>query len=224
MNNKRGQMNLKATALILMCMCTSVVSRASLLTNGGFETGDFSGWNSAGNFVNGYNVDVCQNQSSFGGTTCLSHSGQYAAALGPGPDGNGATLTQEVATTPGAVYTLTFYLYNFNDGFQPDNSFDIYFDGQTLSTFPAIFNLPDSTYQEYTSGPLTASSALTDVGFSFENTPGGFFLDDASFDPIPEPAPISLVLLALGLLCLGFRKRHPGKNLSSPASHSGVIG
>src|ERR1700743_2942953 len=125
-------MILRTAVLILMTMGASVASHASLLTNGGFENGDCSGWNLNGNVDLGYLEGVCSDGGTFSYTPCNSHSGTFAAALGP--NGAGATLTQQVATTPGLAYTLTFFLKNDNgDPSEPvENQFDVIFDNQTI--------------------------------------------------------------------------------------------
>ncbi len=63
---------------------------ANLITNGGFETGDFTGWAHVGGNVDGTNP----------------YSGNFAAIFFP----PGGDLQQSVATTPGASYTLNFFL------------------------------------------------------------------------------------------------------------------
>jgi len=73
------------------------VSRANLLVNPGFESGDASGWTIAG-------VSEVLSGSPY------NHSGTYGVSLGEG------TLTQAVATTAGHVYDLSFYLKQIPDG------------------------------------------------------------------------------------------------------------
>src|SRR5262249_2874481 len=66
------------------------------ITNGGFETGNFTGWTQGGTTGN---TGVAAN---------TPHTGTFAAFLGPvGSDG---TLSQNVATTPGQQYVLSFWL------------------------------------------------------------------------------------------------------------------
>ena len=68
-------------------------AKANLITNPGFETGDFTGWTKVGL------ADVIGTNSGI-----APHSGNFQARLFTG------TLTQSVATTPGASYTINFFL------------------------------------------------------------------------------------------------------------------
>ncbi len=84
----------------------------SLLQNGDFETGDFSGWTLAGNvFENGtlYNGVVGTTSLTDGSGPDFIHSGNYGAFLG---DTNPATLSQTIKTVPGRSYLLSFWLAN----------------------------------------------------------------------------------------------------------------
>jgi hypothetical protein len=91
------------TKLLLALTAASALSfthpaSANLITNPGFETGDFTGWN-AGAF---WSVQG----SAFG---ISPHSGSFQAVFSSGtnvPIG----LFQSVATTPGASYTVDFFL------------------------------------------------------------------------------------------------------------------
>ena len=76
----------------------------NLVTNGGFETGDLTGWTLNGN--DGLYYGIPQIAVS----TAHPHTGTYNAALGPvGSDG---TMTQNIPTTPGQQYTFSFWLAN----------------------------------------------------------------------------------------------------------------
>ena len=81
-------------------------AKANLITNPGFETGDFTGWTKVGL------ADVIGTNSGI-----APHSGNFQARLFTG------TLTQSVATTPGASYTINFFLALASN--QSNNSFSV---------------------------------------------------------------------------------------------------
>lgn len=197
-------MILRTAFAVLLGLSASVVSRASITTNGGFETGDFSGW-TVGGYAPNFEVGVCTNGSTFGGAAnCTSNSGTYAAALGP--DQAPATLSQDLATTAGLSYTVSFALRSDGGGADPSNSFQVSFNGQDLIANPV--NLPATDgYTQYLFTNLLATSDSTPLEFTMQNVPGGFFLDDVTVDPTPEPASLFLVAGSLGVAGLVRRKR-----------------
>src|SRR5207342_1372158 len=81
--------------LPIALLCSAAVANANLVTNGGFETGDFTGWTNGGN-------------TGFTGVDPgIQHSGTYGAFFGP--IGSNGFLSQTLATTAGGVYTLSFW-------------------------------------------------------------------------------------------------------------------
>src|SRR5664279_4841911 len=85
--------------LAALAMFASVAVHANLVTNGGFETGDFTGWSVFG-------------AGAFDGVDgSVPQSGTYAAFFGEpvlAPSG----ISQTLATTAGKLYTVTFWLAN----------------------------------------------------------------------------------------------------------------
>src|SRR4051794_38001432 len=166
--------------LMLLCSASLLIPRlasANIVFNGGFELGDVTGWILSGNPVPG-NVDGSS-----------PHSGNFAANLFAAT--NPGFIEQVLATTPGTVYKLTYFLES--DG-QTPNRFLTQVNGASL------FDQTDIPVQPYTlhSSSFTATGASTDLKFGFRNDPGMLRLDDIAVDAIPEPSVIGfLIVLAL---------------------------
>src|ERR1700691_6006704 len=92
------------TACVLLAMSNGVASAANLVTNGGFETGDFTGWSISGPQTGPPFIQVS------GPTTYAvalnPYQGNYFAELGF--NGSDGTLSQTIATTPGTVYNFSY--------------------------------------------------------------------------------------------------------------------
>jgi PEP-CTERM motif-containing protein len=175
-------MNKKILFIIAVLASAALSARAqNLVTNPGFETGDFSGWTQFGDTsftdVQSFNV----------------HSGSFAAEFGPTASDGG--ITQNIATTPGITYTVDFWLDNRDTS--GTNHMSASFAGVTVLT---LTSAPAFTYTEYTFSVLaTTSSSL--LQFSFYNPPSWWDLDDVSVTAVPEPGTLGLIVLgALGLV------------------------
>jgi methionine-rich copper-binding protein CopC len=135
-----------------------------LVVNGGFETGNFSGWTQSGNTgatgVDGGNV----------------HSGHFAAFLGPA--GSEGFLTQTLPTTAGTTYHLTYWLEH--DGGSP-SSFHAMIDGVDIPG-SVLTNPPAFAYTPY-AFDFTANGPTTQLRFGFREDPTYFHLDDVSVSP-----------------------------------------
>lgn len=189
--------------LAILTLGAPMISRADLVSNGGFETGNFNNWTLGGN--SSFGVFVCATGSVFQTSVCTTTAGNYAAALGP--PSSTATLSQILATTVGTQYTLSFDLRNDNVGQPAANSFAASWGGTTLFSET---NAPTSNYV-HESFNVSGSQANTTLQFTFYNNPGGFYLDNVSVVPgtVPEPSTVSMVgmLLFAGVLGRRYTRR-----------------
>ena len=180
LQGKLSALVLCATALVF---CNP--ARADLVTNGGFETGSFSGWTGTGN--TGFTGVQCP------GPGATVHGGNCSAFFGP--VGSTGGISQNLATTPGTTYRIDFFF--LPDGGNP-SSFSATFGGTTLIS---LTNPPAGPYQEF-SFDVIATLSSTALGFNFRDDPGFLFLDDVSVNAVPLPAALPLFATGLGALGL----------------------
>jgi hypothetical protein len=168
----------------LLALSPNNIAHANLITNPGFETGDFSGWARSGN--QGFTSVT---------TAPFARSGTFGAALGPiGSDG---FLSQAFPTVPGDVYIVSFSLQS--DGGLP-NDFNASWAG---TQFFSQTNIPGGEYLTYTFTEV-APGASTILQFGFRNDPGFLGLDDVVVNPTPEPT--TMLLLGTTMAGLGLAR------------------
>jgi len=179
---------------VILLLLAAVPAQANLIANGGFETGDFTGWTVSGAAFNC--GDVVSGISDIG-----PHSGNFSACFG-NPT-NLSFISQTVATVPGQEYEISFWYAQQPSDQVPSNLAEILVNGSVV-TGGSDVPVMGWTFAEITG---TASGSTTQIGFGFENAPGHFALDDVSVDPVPEPGSgIVFLGTAAALLVAGRRK------------------
>ena len=190
------QLLLSLLAIPLLCFAlrASATPITNIVNNGGFETGDFTGWTQGGN-------------TAFTGVDMFSaNSGNFGAFAGPTSDSKGSngssggpgTLSQNLATVAGSTYELSFFMYGeaggegFTNGFGTV-SFKVFWNGVMIFDTTT----PPGSYTQFSFFNLTATGPSTELKFVFQNDPSFFHFDDVVAGITAVPETLSTLWLAL---------------------------
>lgn len=185
-----------ASALLAIGLQAGSV-HAALLVNGGFETGNFTGWS----------IDTMANWALVMDANVVE--GAFAAELGT--LGAPGVLAQSFATTAGQTYLVDFWVANdFPDA---SNLFEITWNDVVQVLSPAMNPAMASAYTLY-QFLVTADSSSSTLAFTFMNENSVYHLDEVQVSPVPEPG--ALLLFGSGIIGLSaFARRRPACALSA---------
>src|ERR1035437_5113475 len=204
----------------------SVLVGQPLVQNGGFETGDFTGWTLNGDAGNFNYVDDGSTVTSI-----APHTGTYFAALGE--SGFLAYLSQTLSTTVGQKYLISLWLNNpFAGNSHNPIEFSVAWNGSTLYDKKNFAQTSWTNMQFVVKA--TGSSTVLQIGGQDDNYYLG--LDDVTVTPGFAPAistqPNNLTILSgsnavfsatvSGTAPLVYQWRKNGTNLSNGGNISGA--
>jgi hypothetical protein len=201
----RYRVALAAACVALLGLVTPSALRAdNLVNNGGFETGDLTGWT----FTAAPGNEGGDTDFNVGGQGNNPNSGSFSANFGAyGNDYD--TIAQTLSTTGGSSYTVSFWLAN---SYSSGSSRGIA-DFQALWNGTSLEDIVTTTSFGYTEFTFDVTGTGSDT-LSFEgyNAPSWTNLDDVSVstdESALTPEPSSFYLLGTGLagLCGLIRRK-----------------
>ena len=181
-------------SIAALSMATITLPARAQVVNGGFETGDFTGWVQTG--------DV-----SFSGVDPgVARSGSFGAFFGPTDVGG---ISQSFATVANTPYHVSFSL-SLSDSATP-NSFSWSWNGVTQS-----LNLSNAAAFAYTdfSSDVLATGASSAIAFNFRNPQSFWLFDNVVVAAVPE-LPVN-ALLSAGFILIAAATRRKARARVAP--------
>ena len=204
LNWDQKTMQIRTLKLLTSCLALTLgllgnCANAAIVSNGDFETGNFSGWTQFGNTAfNAVDGNAPQ-------------AGSFGAFFGSVQSTSG--IKQTLTTVANQLYNVDFWLQAEADvnGASTPNFFDFRWGGASVTS---LTNSADFLYTHYTFA-LQATSGSTEISFTFQNDPAFWDLDSISVTEaggtggnVPEPGSLALVGLA-GVVAGLVRRRRP---------------
>lgn len=163
-------------------------AQANLLVNGGFDTGDFTGWTRGGNL-------------GFTSVTTGDYGSQSPAYhVHFGPVGSDGTLSQTFADSLGGTYEISWWLAGNGSGF---SDFNVYWNGSLVASVGSP--IPSQPYTRYSVNVTGTGSDTLLLGF--RNDPSFDALDTVGVNAAVPDAGTTSSLLGLAMLGLAAVRR-----------------
>jgi PEP-CTERM motif len=183
--------------LAMIAVSAATASASSIVTNGDFQTGNFSGWTVNTSPVTNHPWTVRQDGSNF-----FASTGCEGIECIEGNSTQEAWLSQVLPTVAGATYTVTFdYSQSLpgESGGTP-NELEVDFGSTDLVD---LINLTSTSPHTY-SFTVMATTNATELMFLGEQNPSYDYLDNVSVTQVSSatPEPASLALFGSGLFGL----------------------
>ena len=208
------KISMKNPSFLLALFCVAGISAkptaacGQSIVNGGFETGDFTGWTQGGNYAAS---DVVIPPNSINDAAHQPHSGLWQGWFGANP--TSSFISQSLNLSGGSVYTIDFWLSNPIAG---TASFQVDFGGVTLTnSLTQGSSLGSFPYHEFSYSVTNLPAGPAELKFTFENTPDWLLLDDVRLirQSVPEGGP-GVIFPLLTILGLGFYARASVKTVT----------
>jgi len=211
-----------AAAAITLTAAVSGASQAEAteyVTNGGFETGDFTGWT-----VQGQSWTVTSNPSNVDQGNFSAQNGCVGVSSLQVGSPSACFIEQSFSLFAGNTYALSFD-YSPQPGNEATagtpNEVDVYIDN-TLQF--QLVNLLNPSYQTYTADFVALGGGLDNVAFYTRQDPSGLGIDQISVTdssvPVGTPAPDSTAIFTGVLAMIGFAARDRLKQRLATAANS----
>lgn len=179
----------RSICIAILTLGLTATARGELVSNGGFETGDFTNWL----------VQAAPAGSDFAVVNNFANTGLHSVLFqgtGPGHD----EIAQNLATTNGQQYQISFWLHNLGAG---NDSFQVVWENSLVLDLTEIGSELESWQQHIVN--VTATSNGSELRLKAYDEISAVYLDDVSVTAVPEPA--SAMLLAIGVALFARRVR-----------------